>query len=312
MSQKPPAIPAHPRSVAQPRSALIPLDPRIHAWRADLAASSLQGQVTAARFVAGLVKHVAWPVVPMRRQPVPAAGLETEVLFGEAVTVFEEANGWAWVQAARDRYVGYVPADALLARSTPPTHMINALGTFIYPLADIKTPPMMHLSLGSLVAIDERLERFSRLATGGYVVNRHIAEVTRYARDFAEIAERFVGTPYLWGGRSRIGLDCSGLLQNCLQMAGIPCPRDSDMQERDLGSTVRLLPDFEGLQRGDLAFWKGHVGIMLDGIMMVHANAYHMAVSVEPLAEAAARIAKVGGPITTIKRLTATVAQQTS
>ena len=295
MPTKPPALP--------PQKPPGPPDPRVNAWRANLAAKSLEGVVQAPRFVEGSSRQVAWPVAPLRRNPVTAAGLDTELLFGETVTVYDQTEGWAWVQAHRDRYVGYVPADALQAPSTPPTHTVSALGTFIYPVADIKAPPLMHVSLGSQLAIDERQERFSRLATGGYVVNRHIAEAGRPARDFVEIAERFIGTPYLWGGRTRIGLDCSGLLQVCLQAAGQLPPRDSDMQEIQLGLRIKTKDGLEGLERGDLVFWKGHVGIMLDGVMMIHANAHHMAVSVEPLSDAAARIAKTGAPITSIKRL---------
>ena len=304
MSIKPPALPTG--------KTIAPLDTRVNAWRVDLAAKVLDGRVEAERFVDGTVYHVSWPVVPLRRTPSTSAGLDTEVLFGEAVTVYETANGWAWVQAERDRYVGYMPADAIKEPVGTATHAVSALGTFIYPSADIKTPPLMHVSLGSQLIIDERQEKFCRLATGGYVVNRHISEMGKYARDFVEIAERFIGTPYLWGGRTRIGLDCSGLLQVCLQAAGHVAPRDSDMQEIQLGLRIKTKDGLDGLERGDLVFWKGHVGIMLDGVMMIHANAHHMAVSVEPLHEAASRIAKTGTQITSIKRLQKTRPAKTS
>ena len=284
-----------------------PPDPRVNAWRPDLAAKDLQGVVEAPRYVAGRPARVVWPLVPVRRNPVAAAGLETELLFGETVAVYDEAEGWAWVQADRDRYVGYVPAAALdESASAVPTHTVTSLGTFVYPGADIKTPPLMMISLGSMVALTEQIERFSRLATGGFVINRHIGELSRPARDYVEIAERFVGTPYLWGGRSRIGLDCSGLLQVSMQAAGARVPRDSDMQERALGRMVQVQANFDGLERGDLVFWKGHVGIMVDGVIMVHANAHHMAVVAEPLHEAAMRIAKGGSQISSIKRMSAT------
>jgi cell wall-associated NlpC family hydrolase len=294
----PPPLPA--------KKAPVALDPRVNAWRPDLAAMELKGKVEVPRFAAAKGRQVAWPIAPLRRQPVAAAGLDTELLFGERVSVYDEAEGWAWVQAERDRYVGYMPAAALQEQTAALTHMVSALGTFVYPVADIKAPPLMHLSLGSQLAVEERQERFSRLATGGFIVNRHIAEYDRPARDFVEIAERFIGIPYLWGGRTRLGLDCSALLQLSLQAAGKKAPRDSDMQESDLGRRLEVSSGFEGLERGDLVFWKGHVGIMVDGVIMVHANAHHMVVVVEPLHEAASRIARTGNKVTSIKRLAVT------
>ena len=287
-------------------------DPRVNAWRAGMASAALEGVIQSPRFVEGTGQQIVWPMAPLRRNPDAAAGLDTELLFGETVTVYDEAEGWAWVQADFDRYVGYVPSGALHARSAPPSHNVSAIGTFIYPVPDIKAPLLMHLSLGSQLMIEHRDERFSRLASGGYVINRHIIEKGRHARDFVEIAERFIGTPYLWGGRTRIGLDCSGLLQICLQAAGQTAPRDSDMQETQLGLRIKTKDGLDGLERGDLVFWKGHVGIMLDGVMMIHANAHHMAVSVEPLHEATARIGKTGSQITSIKRLSKTRAARST
>jgi cell wall-associated NlpC family hydrolase len=267
-------------------------DRRRHPWREDLAAVELKGVVPAPRFVEGTPARVSWPAIALRRAPSGGGSFETEALFGERLTVFDEADGWAWVQRTRDRYVGYVPRDALSFELVEATHRVQALGTFVYPRADIKAPPITHLPLGAEIAVKNADARFAELATGGFVVLRHICERSWFARDFVDVAERFIGVPYLWGGRTRMGLDCSGLVQIALEAAGLPCPRDSDMQEAELGSAVLVPSNLEGLTRGDFVFWPGHVGVMVDSVMLLHANAFHMAVSVEPLEPAADRIAR--------------------
>lgn len=278
-------------------------DPRRHAYRVDVAAESLRGVVEAERYEAGRRHRVVHPAAAVRREPRFDIGLETEVLFGETVLVLEEAHGWAWGQLERDGYVGYLPADALSADVIKPTHRVSATGTFVYERADIKSSPMMHLSINTPLAIFETAGTFCTLETGGYVVSRHVLPLDRHARDFVEVAERLIGSPYLWGGRTRIGLDCSGLVQIAMEAAGIKCPRDSDMQQAEIGDEVLVPQNLDGLLRGDLVFWPGHVGIMTDGIMMVHANAHHMAVVAEPLVDAAARIAKNGSQVVAVKRL---------
>ena len=278
------------------------LDPRRHAYRDDLAAESLRGKVDAPRYAAGVSHRVARAAVAMRRSPDGALGFDTELLFGETATVFDTVEGWAWCQAEHDGYVGYVPADALAADVVSPTHRISAIGTFLYAHPDIKSPPLMHLSINAPLAVAETGDRFYRLETGGFVVDRHVAPLARVARDFVDVAERLIGVPYLWGGRTRVGLDCSGLIQLAMQAAGLACPRDSDMQELETGASLLVPDEMDGLRRGDLVFWRGHVGMMADGVMLLHANAHHMAVVAEPLSDAMQRIAKTGGDIRAIKR----------
>ncbi len=288
----------------EPRVAMpLALDPRHHAYREDLADERLLGRVEAPRFVSGTVRQINRPAVALRRRPEPTLGLETEALFGEHVTMFDEADGWAWVQLHRDRYVGYVPATALSPHVTTPTHRVRSPGTFLYNVPDIKSPPMMHLSITSPLTIVEEGERFSRTHDGMFVISRHLTETNRYARDFVDVAESLEGVPYLWGGKTRVGLDCSGLVQLSLNAAGIDAPRDSDLQRKELGAAITVNDKLEGLQRGDLVFWNGHVGIMLDGVMLLHANAHHMATVVETLPEAAGRIERAGLPILAVKRL---------
>jgi cell wall-associated NlpC family hydrolase len=278
-------------------------DPRRNAFRPDLASESLRGRVTAQQFTQGTPAQVLRAAVPLRSRPDVAAALETEALFGEIVTVYDASVGWAWVQLVRDGYVGYLPTDTLTEAIQPVTHRVKAIGTFLYPVPDIKSPPIMHLSLGARLPIAKSEGSFSQLTTGGYVFTRHLLEIDRFERDFVDVAERFMNSPYLWGGRTRVGLDCSALIQLSLDAAGIPCPRDSDMQQAELGTAIPVPADYDGLKRGDLVFWKGHVGVMGDGLMLLHANAHHMAVSAETLPEVVARIQSGGSDIATVKRL---------
>ncbi|MGH1419960.1 MAG: NlpC/P60 family protein [Hyphomicrobiaceae bacterium] len=290
-------------TVGKPKSGAKSVDPRRNLFRPDLAASVLEGRVNAREFVDGKPAQVQRASVPVRLRPEPLCGLETEVLFGDIVTVYEQKNGWSWVQLNRDHYVGYIPSETLSSQIVHATHRIKSIGTFVYPSPTIKTPPMAHLSINTQIGVADMNEEFCKLETGGFVVSRHVAPLDRFAKDYVEVAERFIGTPYLWGGRTRVGIDCSGLVQVALEAAGFKPPRDTDMQQNEVGSSVLVPDDLEGLRRGDLIFWKGHVGIMVDGIMMLHANGYHMSTVIETLPEAAARMARVAGPIIAIKRL---------
>jgi cell wall-associated NlpC family hydrolase len=285
------------------------LDPRRHPYRDDLAAERLRGRVAAARYVRGEARQVVHPAAPLWPRPDAREGWATQALFGERVTVYEEKRGWAWVQLERDGYVGYLNARSLSAQVKTPTHRVRVPGTFLYAAADAKALTGPHLSLTSLLTIAETGAAFSRLVDGAFVPTRHIAELGRFAPDFVAVAERFVGTPYVWGGKTRLGLDCSGLVQVAMHAAGLDCPRDSDMQLAELGREVAVRTGLEGLQRGDLVFWKGHVGIMTDAFMLLHANAHHMAVVAEPLMSAVERIARAGLPIAAIRRLARNGAQ---
>ena len=278
------------------------LDPRRHPFRADLAAETLRGKVAAARHVKGEAHQVVHPAAPLWPRPDAREGWATQALFGERVTVYEGKGGWAWVQLERDGYVGYLDARALSAKLRAPTHRVRAPGTFLYASASAKAVTGPHLSMTALLSVAETGAAFSRLAEGGFVPTRHIAELSRFAPDFVAVAERFAGTPYVWGGKTRLGLDCSGLVQVAMHAAGLDCPRDSDMQQAELGREVDIGANLDGLERGDLVFWSGHVGIMTDGFMLLHANAHHMAVVAEPLRGAVDRIARGGLEIAAIKR----------
>lgn len=280
------------------------LDPRLTPARPDLAASHLRGQVEARSFVEPEPGWVIAPSVPLRREPRPDAPLDTEALRGEAVQVYERFEGWAWVQLGLDGYVGYLPDTALRTEAPTPTHRVSALRTFIYPGRSMKLPPLEALSIGARVAVTGAIDDFLILADGGYVIAAHLSPLDSAEPDFVAVAERFLHVPYLWGGKTSLGLDCSGLTQVSLAAAGIAAPRDTDLQEAALGQPVAFDDSLSGLQRGDLIFWKGHVGIMLDPETLLHATAYTMTVMQEPLREARDRItAKSFGAITSIRRL---------
>jgi len=229
--------------------------------------------------------------------------LMTEALRGERVTIYDRnGEGWAWGQLVGDGYVGWLPDIALAKPSAKPTHKVTALRTFAFPGPSIKLPPSQALVLGSTVTVTRDDGSFAVTREGQYLPKAHLGALDHREPDFVAVTERFVGTPYLWGGKSSLGIDCSGLVQVSLTASGIGCPRDSDMQQDGLG---RMLEPHETgkLKRGDLIFWKGHVAIVRDGNSIVHANAHHMATVIETTAQAIARIRQAGSEVAAIKRL---------
>jgi cell wall-associated NlpC family hydrolase len=278
----------------------LSFDSRITPARPDLAAAHLRGKITAERFVEGTEQEVVVGVAPLRKEPSHQAPLLTEALYGERVTIYEnDEEGWAWGQLKSDSYVGWMPASALLAPQAEPTHRVSALRTLVFPGPSIKLPPTDALPLEARVAVVRQDDDLAVTATGGHIPARHLAPLHSKESDFVAVAERFVGTPYLWGGKSSVGIDCSGLVQVALSACGIACPRDSDMQEVTLGQPISLA----GLQRGDLVFWKGHVAIALGRNSMIHANAFHMAVAIEPVAEGLTRIGAAGTQVSRVRRI---------
>jgi cell wall-associated NlpC family hydrolase len=264
-------------------------DPHLTLARPDLADSRLEGLVRAGRYAPTRALGCAVPAAAIRRAAAPGAEQLDQLLLGEVFEVLDEADGWAWGQARRDGYVGFVQRSALVEAEPRPTHRVAALRAYVFAEPDMKSKACGPLSLNSLVAVGGRQDRFARVPGLGWMVERQLAAIGRFETDHAAVAERFVGAAYLWGGRESQGLDCSGLVQQALFACGRGCPRDTDRQQA-LGAPVAA----EALERGDLVFWSGHVAIMLDARRIVHASGHHAAVVVEPLAQAITRIAAAG------------------
>ncbi|MEM5581204.1 NlpC/P60 family protein [Roseibium sp. AS2] len=283
------------------------LDRRRHPVRPDLAAIDYQGRAEAGRFVEGEVMRVTADRLAIRPEPRADRPIDTEALRGEWITVYEQTpEGWAWGQLDTDGYVGWLSSDGL-GPVAAATHRVRALRTYRYPGPDLKLPPLGLLSIGSKVTVTGETETrglgYALLGDGSAVVAKHLVPVDAVEEDWVTVAEEFVGTPYLWGGRSSLGLDCSALVQLAAQAGGIDLPRDSDMQEAEAGDEIPH-DDPSALQRGDLLFWKGHAGIVAGPNRLLHANGHTMTVAFEDLDKAIERIAaSEWGAITRARRL---------
>ena len=293
-------------------------DPRLTPARDDLAADFLRNHVKAQNYVAGVSKQVRpvgnepaqgyigpgyiKPCTSLLKYPRADAPRETELLYGEEVLVFEDSQGWSWVQSQRDDYVGYTPSQNLTLFQEKTTHSVSVLRTFVFSEPDIKSTPTALVSMNSPLKSLGEEGRFLKIQDG-FIIADHVRENGVYSRDFVDVAHHFLGTPYLWGGRTSLGLDCSALVQNALASTGVHVPRDTDMQEKSVGEEVGSELANVNLQRGDFIFWKGHIGIMLDETDMIHANGTWMQVTINPVAEFAEHVLAQSGPVTSIRRL---------
>ena len=276
---------------------MITLDPRLHAYRADLANEALLGKVESTKFVRGELRQVNRSITAILQGPASHSPQTSQVLRGEVGKVFEDRKGYAWIQMQSDSYVGYVESSALSKTIEVLTHWVCVPSTLVYFKPDLKSHPVLFVTMNAQVRVISEDGNFAVLADGSFIFLKHLLPIGTWHKNFVRVAEQFLHTPYYWGGKSFHGIDCSGLVQVALLATGMEAPRDSDMQAKQLGTAVN---DFENLGAGDLVFWPGHVGIMQDATQLIHANGHAMTVTSEPLRDVMQRSDK---PISNIKRL---------
>ncbi|WP_109261139.1 C40 family peptidase [Hyphobacterium indicum] len=279
--------------------------PRLLAARGDVAAAHLKGQIEAGRYVEPVDMQVTAGVAAIRRTPRDDGPMDTQALFGEVFAVLEEKDGWAWGFSRHDGYVGYIDMAALSAPVRPVTHRVSALRTYLFSGPDLKSAPHCLLSMNAKINAGEKRGRFVDAGGSGWVFEGHLVSLDHAEPDYVTVAERFAGTPYLWGGKESLGLDCSGLVQTSLEAAGISILRDTDMQESELAARFSTIAADAPRQRGDIVFWSGHVGIMVDETRILHANAHYLQTVIEPVSETERRAVSNDSPVTSVFRLTA-------
>ncbi len=283
------------------------LDHRLNAYRDDLADAQLKGRVVAARFVEGTPGEIVAGVADLLSKPETGASLDRQALKGEQVRVFETVNGFSWISRDIDGYVGYVDAADVAKPATPKTHIVSVPRTFVYPAADLRFRHIGQLSMGAKVVVKGEAETrgtlYNILENDSAVIAAHLRPVDDHGSDFVSVAETLIYTPYLWGGNSGFGIDCAGLVQLSMLMAGKAVPADSDMQALSIGTPLDTQDHtYNNLQRGDLVFWKGHVGIMQDEKTLLHSSGHTMNVACEPLMDAVGRIAYLYDYPTIVRR----------
>lgn len=257
---------------------------------------SLQGHVDAPRYTAGESLRVNAPLVDLLRAPHGAR--ERQLVFGESFTVIDRQEDQSFGFATKDGYCGWLPS-ADLSDLPQPTHWVATPGTHLYPEPRVQAREICALMLGAQVTVTGQSGRFAQTPQG-YIPSAHLRPLGDFLADPVTVAEGFLGAPYLWGGNTRAGLDCSGLVQACHLACGIAAPGDADQQEV-MGQAIG---DNTALRRGDLLFWSGHVAIIVDDQRLIHANGHSMSVAYEDTASCIDRIlAQAGGPVTHRRRL---------